>query len=367
MSLASTTSSAPKKAEAPEPSKEAPKPSSKSIDLATTKSGFKPAAVTEAAAVAAAKAKEEQKEGPSNTKSEEVDKAFSRDEAEKKIRDEIEEEMKSQLKRQLAAYNDYLQEQLLLQEEELHREHVMDVEDKVLAEKIRYQQELATSIHRLQEVEQILEVREKLDIEEGRAREIWLVCQILMDALKSDPTKDVTVEPRSIKRELSAVIDKTKSETNTLTTLALKSIPKAVLEQGVYSEDALVTRFSKIERLCKRVSLIGDEGGSLFRYLLSYLQSMLIVKTACVSEEELADKEVDPSSWDTYDILARVRHHLDHRNLEMSLRYANQLKGEPRKVAKGWIQDVRLHLETRQAANILKAQAAATSVRTLNN
>lgn len=64
--------------------------------------------------------------------------------------------------------------------------------------------------------------------------------------------------------------------------------------------------------------------------------------------------------WDTLDILSRVRASLQKEDLEQALRYANQLKGQPRQAAKDWIHELRLLLETRQAASALMAYAAAT-------
>lgn len=195
------------------------------------------------------------------------------------------------------------------------------------------------------------------------------MCQILNDALKSNPADATEIAPRNILNEVKAVVAKmNETEPNTLAQLALNSLPAAALDQGVYTEDALISRFDKVDRLAKRVSLIGDEGGSLWRYMLSYLQSVLIIDRATApTSAELDDKEFDASALDTYQILARVRYHLRQRNLEMSLRYANQLRGEPRRVAQDWIKDVRTHLETRQTTNILLAQAASVSIRTLNN
>lgn len=40
------------------------------------------------------------------------------------------------------------------------------------------------------------------------------------------------------------------------------------------------------------------------------------------------------------------------------------LKGEPARIASDWVRDTRDHLETRQAAELLMAHAAAQSVRT---
>jgi hypothetical protein len=41
------------------------------------------------------------------------------------------------------------------------------------------------------------------------------------------------------------------------------------------------------------------------------------------------------------------------------------LHGEPARVARDWVRDARVHLETRQAAELLLAHAAATSMRTV--
>lgn len=215
-------------------------------------------------------------------------------------------------------------------------------------------------------------VREKLDREEESSRVLWLLCQRLNSALKSDPKEGVSSEPQQILKNLSETIDKLTAESekepriDSLTKLALKSIPKRVIDNGVYSEDALIRRFEKVDTLCKRVSLVDEENSSLVRYALSYLQSMLIVDRSSISDQELKNEETDVSKLGTYDILARIKHHLRDRNLEMSLRYANQLRGEPRKVASDWIRDVRHHLEVRQVSSIVQAQCSAATLRTLN-
>lgn len=200
-------------------------------------------------------------------------------------------------------------------------------------------------------------VREKLDREEESSRVLWLLCQRLNSALKSDPKEGVSSEPQQILKNLKETIDKLTAESDepridSLSKLALKSIPKRVIDNGVYSEDALIRRFDKVDNLCKRVSLVDEENSSLMRYALSYLQSMLIFDRSSISDQELKNEEVDVNKLGTYDILARINHHLRERNLEMSLRYANQLRGEPRKVASDWIRDVRHHLEVRQVSSI---------------
>ena len=74
-----------------------------------------------------------------------------------KVREKVKQEMTEQLKLQLSAYNDYLHDQLQLQQAELSRMHVIEMEERVLEEKMRYQRELAGSIVRLQDVEQVLQ------------------------------------------------------------------------------------------------------------------------------------------------------------------------------------------------------------------
>ena len=65
-------------------------------------------------------------------------------------------------------------------------------------------------------------------------------------------------------------------ESNGFVSAVLAGMPEVVLERGVFTEHALRDRFCKVERLCKRVSMIDERGGSLFKYALSYLQSLLV-------------------------------------------------------------------------------------------
>lgn len=217
-------------------------------------------------------------------------------------------------------------------------------------------------------------MRLKLDKEEASLKQLWLLCQELNDTLKSNPSTGISGEPRKvIKENIILLLEDIISSENTdnLVKLAVESIASKkneLLENGLYSEDALIERFKQVDRMARRMSLIGSEGGSLWQYILSYSRSLLIIDSAKrITKEELADEPVDTSKWDTHDILARIRYYLSHRNLEMSLRYANQLQGQPRKIAADWIKDVRTHLEIRQAASLIQAQASSVSLRTLGS
>lgn len=73
-----------------------------------------------------------------------------------KLKDQFEEDSKQQLKRQLAAFNDHLQDQLSTLRHELKRKYENSLEEKILLEKSRFQSELSDSFYRLNSIEAIL-------------------------------------------------------------------------------------------------------------------------------------------------------------------------------------------------------------------
>lgn len=278
------------------------------------------------------------------------------------IRDEYERELMKQLKRQVAVYLDHLNDQLEVQRNEMERIQRLAEEDKILAIKDRFYSELSGALNKLNEIENVLAVRKKLEEEEIGARKLWLLCQSLKDSLKCNGLK----EPTPVKEEINSMKQTVEalSIKSPMSTSILNSIPNNVIEEGVHNEDSLIERFHKVDKLCKRVALIGDDGGSLYHYFLSYLQSLLLIDSVKIPEQELTGTvQIDPTQWDTFEILARVKYCLGQRNIEQALRYANQLKGAPRKVAKDWIIDTRTHLEVRQATELLQALAATITIR----
>ena len=91
--------------------------------------------------------------------------------------------------------------------------------------------------------------------------------------------------------------------------VVITGIPTEACERGVYTEDAMRERFLKVERRARRLALVPEEGATLPLYVLSYLQSMLIIRAVNpMSSSEMADEPVDISQLDTYDILERARY-----------------------------------------------------------
>ena len=142
----------------------------------------------------------------------------------------------------------------------------------------------------------------------------------------------------------------------------LFAIPDEALTNGVWTEDNLKERFHKVRRVAKRVAMIDETGGSLFKYLVSYLQSFLIYNSVYLKSDT---DEMELGELDTFQLLNHANYWLEKGDLEQCLKFMNQLRGESRKVATDWITAARTHLETRQATYSLMAFASARGLGTI--
>ena len=141
----------------------------------------------------------------------------------------------------------------------------------------------------------------------------------------------------------------------------LLAIPKEAIEEGITSESALVRRFRRVRKICRRVALVGEEGGGLGMYLLSFIQSLLTF-------DMIYDKmvtEQDTKAMNTFKLLSCANMYLDKGDLETAVRLVNQLSGEPRRVAQDWVKDACLYLETKQAVLVVSEYLAASCFTTV--
>lgn len=239
------------------------------------------------------------------------------------------------------------------QRKALTREHALKVEGEILKVENRYR----PTLNKIRELESYLEKQSQAIKKEAPSRILWISCQALLDKIRFEPQGPLEKEPAY------EVLKRFAAAHNSLAIRVLDALPPKALKEGVQSEESLIDRFTRVEKLCKRVALVGENGGGITKYLVSYLQSLFVIDNIKVSEDELTGKQlVDPTSWHTFDILARVRYCLIKHNLEQAIRYANQLKGQARVVARDWIRDARVHLETRQAFSVLSTYAEAVAV-----
>ncbi|XP_023220151.1 MICOS complex subunit Mic60-like [Centruroides sculpturatus] len=272
------------------------------------------------------------------------------------LKDEFENELRQQLRRQAAAHSDHLQEVVQIQQKHFERKLEAALEEKIVEERNRFQSLLETSFTKLNGIEDGLKRREDLDKAAKKAQELWLACQSLKESIRNGHP-----EIRPLLSAVEAIRSSINSKDKFILTI-LNSIPKLALTRGVYTEEALKERFRQVDRICRRVALIDDDHRSLYHYFLSYFQSFLIIHKKIPNDELMNKSAVDPDKWDTFDILQRIDQSIILEDLQQALRYANQLTGEPKNVAKSWINEVILLLETKQAINALLAHAAAISI-----
>lgn len=252
----------------------------------------------------------------------------------------------------LANTNKY-QRELEEQRRALTREHSLKVEGEILKVENRYR----PTLNKIRELEAYLETQSQALKKEAPSRVLWISCQALLDKIRFEPQGPLEKEPAY------EVLKRFAAAHNSLAINVLDALPPKALKEGVQSEESLIDRFKKVDKLCKRVAMVGENGGGVTKYLVSFLQSLFVIDNMKVSEDEVTGKQlVDPTSWHTFDILARVRYCLSKHNLEQAVRYANQLKGQARVVARDWIRDARVHLETRQAFSVLSTYAEAVAV-----
>ncbi|XP_074027023.1 MICOS complex subunit Mic60 isoform X1 [Leptinotarsa decemlineata] len=280
-----------------------------------------------------------------------------------KLRREAELEMREQLKRQSQAFTDHLEDAVKTREMEIERAFARKFDEMLESERCRFKIQLAAVVGRLKGLDQAIKEKNDADQTSKQAQVLWSACQALLRAIKAGcpglPWKD---QIRPLEPEIVAV-EKAAAENDELVCAVINGIPKEAKERGVYPEDALRERFLKVEKVARTVALVPEEGAALPVHILSYIQSFLLIKAASpIPQNELNDEKVDFSKLNTNEILQRARYWLDRGDFAQTLRYMNLLKGAPRCVAKQWMDETRILLETQQAANTLMAHAASSGL-----
>ncbi|XP_046741697.1 MICOS complex subunit Mic60 isoform X2 [Diprion similis] len=273
------------------------------------------------------------------------------------------DELRTQLKLQAQIHADHLRDALSQKDRETQRVINRTLSEQVEAEASKYKIQLAAVVGRLQGLDAALKARIEEEKSASNAQMLWGACQALARAVKVAPP-GVKAEDavRPLEAEIKAV-SKAATGSDPLVKAVINGIPEIASKRGVFPEDALRERFLKVENMARRLALVPENGASLPIYLLSYLQSFLLVKAASpIPKSELDDQPIDPSELSTYDVLQRARYWLDRGDFKMTLRYMNLLKGAPRSVANDWINEATILLETQQAVDTLIAHAGAAGL-----
>ncbi|KAK2709196.1 MICOS complex subunit Mic60-like isoform X2 [Artemia franciscana] len=279
------------------------------------------------------------------------------------IQKELEAELHSQLKRQAAAHADHVTDLLAAQEKELSHKWSNHLQDSLIKEQLAYESKVAGMIGQIKGIERAIKGRVEGDLTFHKAQRLWSACQALVNAVtRSSSAKPWIEEITSINLHLEA-IRKAAGEEDAFVDKLLGGLSTEVRERGVLPLSALKERFMTVERVGQRVALVDENGGSLLRYMMSYLQSMFLITAAI--RPILDEKEIDIEALNPHEILASARFCLEKDDLEQAIRFVNLLRGEPRNVARDWLKEARHCLEVRQTAEALLVYASANGTQVL--
>jgi len=271
------------------------------------------------------------------------------------LKETLEKDIRAQLKRQAGAHSDHLQDMLSVQEAELSRSHQHDLSEELYRIRTSHMEKLSTLSGVVSGLSTSMQARQEQDKKAVKSQMLWIACSGL-DAAMHDTMKPLIGEVVMIKTAAMPG--------DNFVHGVLSSLSPLALDRGVYSLNNLKERFNKVEKVARRVAWVGEDGGSLLKYGLSYLQSVLMVdmSTRTPVEQEMA---TDFSTISQSDILTMAKHSLERNNLARAVQYATMLKGEASMVVADWLCEARLTMETRQAVEALVVHSMGECVETM--
>ncbi|XP_072432423.1 MICOS complex subunit MIC60 isoform X3 [Chiloscyllium punctatum] len=291
---------------------------------------------------------------------------LERDKKAEEVREMMEAELRTQLRRQAAAHTDHLREVLKIQEQEVKGKYQEELQQKLSEYDIEFRRlsqeqldnftrDMNAAYSRLKGIEQAMESHAIAEEEARKAHQLWLSIEALQYTLKT-ASGDSLTEP--LQKALEAVTNSCGDDK--FTQALVKALPQECLSRGVYSEETLRHRFYTVRKMARRVAMIDETRNSLYQYFLSYLQSFLLMEPQVIKPPE----ELKPEDLDTFRLLSYASFCIEHGDLELAAKFVNQLRGEPRRVARDWLTEARVTLETKQVVEILSAYANAVGLGT---
>merc|ERR1711915_195568 len=250
---------------------------------------------------------------------------------------------------------------LMAQKADLKREYEQQAFEEVEKLSNSHMESLATLSGTITGINTALDERETSDTASLASQRLWLACNSLKTAVETGNVDASSWEEKL--RPLSDLFSGVQQAAvdDTFLSTILASISPVALNRGVYTEDRLKERFSKVEKVAKKVAGIGENGGSLLAFGLCYLQSLLVVDTTSMGSLD----SLDLSTTSPVELVMIARHSLDRGNLGKAVQVLGQLTGEPARVASDWLAEARLTLETKQAVETMLIYSQASSCSSL--
>lgn len=177
-------------------------------------------------------------------------------------------------------------------------------------------------------------------------------------------SKAAEVSPNEIVEILSNIeAIRSSAPNNEFVKTVLAALNPLAVQRGIWTEPDLKERYIKLKSVCRKVALIDDRGGSLLKYFVSYLQSFFIFN-ATTNDEINKDLSLNPSQMNAFSLLDYAERYIEQGDFEMAIKLLQQLKGEPKRLAKDWINEALLLLEVKQACSLLNAYISSVYIGT---
>lgn len=142
----------------------------------------------------------------------------------------------------------------------------------------------------------------------------------------------------------------------------LHTIPNKAAERGIYSMSSLEQRFNNVYKQCRK-SPAYPENGNIMSNSVAWVKHQL---ASTPKPKEIASCEFDnPEGMNQSELLEQAKYFMDKKCVHEAVRCMVQLTGELRLKAQDWIEEARLVLETRQAAEVLMAYANSKGMGTI--
>lgn len=260
-------------------------------------------------------------------------------------------------------HTEMLQEALARKEEEVTKKMKRQLNEHFIQETQKYREEMAEMLGRLKGMDELMMKRASQEKQAVDSMLLWSACEGLVSAITCE--RDcAAVSTRSLGPEIRA-IQLAASRDDVLVQAVVKAIPQIAYDRGIFGEPALKERFTNTSRIARRVALLPEGGASLPLMFISYLQSVLVASpTPPMSCSELAEQHINPQSLNTFEILQLAKYWMDRGDWYQVLRYMNLMKGASRVVAQDFLDEVKIFLETKQAADVLIAHASVSAIAT---
>lgn len=269
-------------------------------------------------------------------------------------------------KSQSDIHRDQIKEVMTSMQQEFSLKMNRRISEQVEIETLRQKNQLAVQVAKSLALEKVIEAYQTGEVLTKSSQVLWAACQALARSANPplvDVPSAVTLKP--LEPEIEAIFNAAPKDDVFVSTV-IKGVPTIAVTRGVYPEYVLRERFLKVENVARSLAMVSAEGAPLYVYLLSYLQSFLIIsRKNSIPKRELRNEPIDVSSLNTFDILHRARYWVDRGNLKMALRYMNLLKGGSRSVALDWMHEVKVFLETQMVVETLLTYANLASFITL--